>query len=588
MRRDKIQDVIITVSLIQQLVKKGLLDKDKAASLEFEVKSSNQREEEVLLEEKVVSEEVLFQLKSEILKIPLREVDPDDVPPEVLDLIPEESAKYYKMVPLAKKDDVLEVGMLYPEDLKAQEALQFLARQEKFSYQPFLITPSTFKNLFKKYKSLKGEVQRALEELEAEITPERIEEKATAAAAELERIVEEAPISKVVAVILRHAVSGRASDIHIEPTRTRTRIRFRVDGVLYSSLFLPIRVHPALVARIKILANLKIDETRIPQDGRFSTLINEKDIDFRVSTFPTAMGEKVALRILDPAMGRRSFEELGVSGVNLKVIKKAIKRPFGTVLATGPTGSGKTTTLYAILNLLNKESVNILTIEDPVEYYIEGVNQSKVRPEIGYDFARALRHMVRQDPDIIMVGEIRDEETAALATHAALTGHVLLSTLHTNNAIGAVPRLIDMGVKPFLIPPTLNVVISQRLVRRLCSFCKKKERPPFDIEDLIIKEIDAIPMKAKREIEIPSPLYIYKAKGCKKCNFKGFAGRIGIFEILTMTESLGEIIRKDPSESMIEKEARRQGMITMRQDGVLKVLEGITSLEEVLRVTTEE
>lgn len=556
--------------------------------MEFEVKSSGQKEEEVLLKKKVVSENVLFQLKSKTLKIPLKDVLPEDVPPEVLDLIPEESAKYYRMIPLSKKDKNLEVGMLYPEDLRAQEALQFLAREANLYHKAVLILPSTFENLLKKYKTLKGEVKRALEELETELTPEKIKREPAIRAGELERLVEEAPITKVVAVILRHAVEGRASDIHIEASREKVRVRFRVDGILHSSLFLPLRIHPAVIARIKILANLKIDETRIPQDGRFSAHIGAQDIDFRVSTFPTTLGEKAALRILDPVVGKRSFEELGITGPNLAAIKEAIKKPFGTVLATGPTGSGKTTTLYAILNLLNREGVNILTIEDPVEYYIEGINQSEVKPGIGYDFARALRHMVRQDPDIMMVGEIRDEETASLATHAALTGHILLSTLHTNNAIGAIPRLIDIGIKPFLIPPSLNIVIAQRLVRRLCPYCKKKERPALEIEELISKEIETIPKKARKDFKMPAILNIYKAKGCKKCNLKGLTGRIGLFEILTMTDSLAEVVRKGASEEALGKEASQQGMITIRQDGMLKVLEGLTSVEEVLRVTAEE
>lgn len=576
------------MSIIQQLVKKGLLDQEKANALIFEAKKTGKREEEILIEKKVISEEVLFQLKSEILKVPLKEISTEDVLPEVLDLIPEESARYYQMVPLVKKGNILEVGLLYPEDLKTQEALRFLARQENFEYKPFLILPSTFRNLLKKYTTLKGEVKKALEELKAELPPETPKKRARVSAPEIERLVEEAPISKVVGVVLRHAVEGRASDIHIEPTKDKVRIRFRVDGVLYSSLFLPLKIHPAIIARIKILSNLKIDETRIPQDGRFSAPFAEKEIDFRVSTFPTAMGEKVALRILDPTMGQQSFEELGIVGRNLKVLRKAVEKPFGMVLATGPTGSGKTTTLYAILNLLNKEGVNILTIEDPIEYYIDGINQSEVRPEIGYNFARALRHMVRQDPDIIMVGEIRDPETASLATHAALTGHILLSTLHTNNAIGAIPRMIDLGIKPFLIPPTLNAVISQRLVRRLCPDCKKRERPSPEIEELILKELESIPLKAKEDLKIPDIPYIWRAGGCQKCNLKGMIGRIGIFEILIMTDSLAEIIRREPSEKAIAEEAKRQGMITMRQDGILKVLEGLTSIEEVLRVTTEE
>jgi len=287
-------------------------------------------------------------------------------------------------------------------------------------------------------------------------------------------------------------------------------------------------------------------------------------------------------------MGKRTFDELGIIGRNEEILKEAIQKPYGTVLVTGPTGSGKTTTLYAVLSILNKEGVNIVTIEDPVEYNIEGINQSKVRTEIGYTFANALRSILRQDPDIIMVGEIRDEETAALATHAALTGHIMLSTLHTNNAVGAIPRLIDMGVKPFLIPPTLNVVIAQRLVRRLCSYCKVKESPPLEIEEVLLQELEAIPAVARKGLKIPSALKIYYSQGCRKCNYKGYSGRIGVFEILKMTDSLAKIIRKEPSEEAFLQEAMRQGMISMRQDGILKVLEGVTSLEEVLRVTGEE
>ncbi len=573
------------MSLIHELAKKGLLESSKVSALEYERKQSHKKEEEFLLEKGIVSEDVLFQLKSEKLGIPLKEVYPEDVAPEVINIIPEESASHYQMVPLAKKGNTIEVGMVYPEDIRAQEALQFLARENRFDYRVFLITPTTFGNLLQKYRSLRGEVTKALSELETEFVSEEIAEEVSA---RLERVVEEAPVTKVVSVILRHAVEGRASDIHIEPTRDKTRIRFRVDGVLYSSLFLPLKVHPAVVARVKILANLKIDETRIPQDGRFSVDVGNQNIDIRVSTFPTTMGEKVALRILDPTMGKKTFEELGIVGQNKTILSDALQKPYGMVLATGPTGSGKTTTLYAILNLLNKEGVNIVTIEDPVEYNIEGINQSRVRPEIGYTFANALRSILRQDPDIIMVGEIRDEETAALATHAALTGHIMLSTLHTNNAVGAIPRLIDMGVKPFLIPPTLNVVIAQRLVRRLCPYCKTKQTPPLEIEQLMVEELEAIPSPARKGIKIPSSFKIYLPQGCRKCNYKGYSGRVGIFEILKMTDQLAKIIRENPSKEAFSKEAFRQGMISMRQDGILKVLEGITSLEEVLRVTGEE
>jgi len=576
------------MSLLEQLVKKGLLDKERVASLEYEIKTSGKSEEEVALEKRIVTEGFLFGLKSQNLKIPLRSVLPEEVPLKILEMIPEESAKYYKMIPLARKDKVLEMGMVYPEDLKAREALKFLAQQGKFGYKIFLITPTTFNNLIKQYRTFRKEVKKALIELEEELKIEKAPKKVPMEKAEFERIAEEAPVIRVVAVILRYAVDGGASDIHIEPIRKELKIRFRIDGILHSSLLLPLKIHPAVVARVKILSNLKIDETRIPQDGRFSAKIGRSSIDFRVSTFPTTLGEKVVLRILDPTKGLKSFEELGLEERNFKVVKEATKKAYGLILATGPTGCGKTTTLYAILNLLNKEGVNIMTLEDPVEYYIEGVNQSQVRPEIGYSFAKGLRHMIRQDPDIIMVGEIRDEETAALATHAALTGHIVLSTLHTTNALGVIPRLIDLGVAPFLFPTSLSVVLAQRLARTLCPYCKKKIKPSSKVKEMIFKEINSLSPKVKEGVKIPKPLKIYQAVGCKRCRFEGYSGRIAVFEVLEMTLQLSEIVLKEPSESKIREEAQRQGMITMKQDGILKVLDGVTSVEEVLRVAEEK
>ena len=573
--------------LIQQLVKKGILDQEKATALEFEIRESGKKEEDVILGRRICSEDFLFGLKSENLKIPLKKITAQEVPLETLGMIPEETAKHYQMIPLIKKNNTLEVGMVYPEDLKAQEALKFLARQGKFNFEVFLVTPTTFSNLLRQYRTLRREVGRALEELETELKGEKVEARPRTAA-EFERLAEEAPITKIVAVILRHAVEGRASDIHIEPTRDRLRVRFRLLGILHSSIFLPLKTHPAVVARIKILANLKIDETRIPQDGRFSTIIDGNSIDFRVSTFPTTLGEKVAIRVLDPAIGLKTFGELGLEKRNLEVVKAAIGRPYGLILATGPTGCGKTTTLYAILQVLNKEGVNVVTLEDPVEYFIEGVNQSQVRPEIGYDFAIGLRHIVRQDPDIIMVGEIRDPETASLTTHAALTGHIVLSTLHTSNATGVIPRLIDLGTQPYLIPPTLSIAIAQRLIRKLCDNCKKRLLPKKEVKDLILKELESLPAQTKKDFEIPKPLYIWQAVGCKECNREGFTGRIGLFEILSMTDELSDIILKEPSEREISKEAERQGMITMKQDGILKVLAGTTTIEEVLRVAEEK
>jgi len=568
--------------LINQLLKKGIVSREQATALEYEAKNSQKKEEEVLLEKKLVTEDFLFGLKSEILKIPFKIVSAEEVKLRTMETIPEESAKYYKVIPLSSKENSLEIGMVYPEDLKAREALEFLSRQNKFTYKVFLISISNFNSLLRKYRSLKKEVNRALEELEIEM-----KKKPEAKAAEVQRIAEEAPISKVVAVILRHAVDGAASDIHIEPGKDKLRVRFRLDGVLHASIFLPKRILAAVVARIKILSNLKIDETRIPQDGRFSTTVADRNIDFRVSTLPTTLGEKVVMRILDPSKNKIDFETLGIIGRNLKVLKRGLEKSYGMILSTGPTGSGKTTSLYSILDIFNNGKVNISTLEDPVEYHMEGINQSQVRPEIGFAFSNGLRALLRQDPDIIMVGEIRDEETASLAIHAALTGHILLSTLHTSNTLGVIPRLVDMGIQKFLIPPTLNMMIAQRLVRRLCSHCKERVEAKEEIKGKIMEVLKEIPKESREGVKMDGPLMIYKAEGCKRCNSLGYSGRIGIYEILEMTKGLEDVILRTTSESEISKEAEKQGMITMKQDGVLKVLKGLTSFEEVLRVAED-
>jgi type IV pilus assembly protein PilB len=567
--------------IIEELIKKGVLTKEQGENLRKEAEVSGKREEEMILEKKILNEEELFSLKSEILKIPLKKIDPKEITPEILREIPEETVNFYKLVPISKKGKVFEVGMVYPEDLDAIEAVKFLARKKDLETRIFLITLSDFKKLIEQYSAKREEIEEALKELEKEIKLEK--ERPTPG--ELERIVEEAPITKAVASILRYGIEGESSDIHIEPFKDKLRVRYRFLGKLYSSIFLPIKVHSAVVSRIKILSDLRIDETRIPQDGRFSLTFGGRKIDFRVSTFPTAMGEKVAIRILDPKVGLKKMEELGLSGRNFEVLQKTIQKPFGMILVTGPTGSGKTTTLYAILQKLNQEGVNIVTLEDPVEYFIEGVNQSQIRPEIGYTFATGLRHVLRQDPDIIMVGEIRDKETAELAVHAALTGHLVLSTLHTNNALGVIPRLIDLGISPFLIPYSLSLAIAQRLVRRLCEKCKREVKPTKEVRDLILEEIAKLPDEERKKLKIPPVFKIFENRGCDECHQTGFSGRIGIFEVLEMTKELGEIILKEPSESKILDEARRQGMITMRQDGILKVLKGITTIEEVLRET---
>lgn len=577
------------MDIVKALVERNILAKDAAGQLSKELSGSSKTAEELLLERNLVAEELLFQTKAELLQIPLRTLEAKDIPFKVLELIPEDSARYYRMIPLARKNGMLEVGMVYPEDAKAKEALSFLARQGNFTFEPALVSLSLFEDIMRSYRSQQNEVGQALQELQGEMEGVRDD---TGKEAKLQRLVEEAPITKMVAVVLRNAVEGKASDIHIEPMRDKLRVRFRLLGDLYSSLFLPKRVHQAVVARIKILSSLKIDEQRVPQDGRFSANIDERSVDFRVATFPTAMGEKVAIRVLDPETGLRSFAELGLASSNLAKVERALKRPFGLALVTGPTGSGKTTTLYAMLQTLNKESTNIVSLEDPVEYVVPGVNQSQVHPEIHYDFASGLRQVLRQDPNVIMVGEVRDKETASLVVHAALTGHIVLSTLHTNNAVGVVPRLIDMGVDKYLIPATLSLALSQRLVRRLCDDCKERTKPAKEMKDLVLNELRK--MAASKEPAVNAHLAtrgedmaLFAPKGCKECGGAGFAGRIAIFEVLEMTDELSDIVLQNPSDLEIAKEAARQGMITMRQDGILKALEGVTTIEEVIRVSEE-
>ncbi len=578
------------IEILKELVKRKLLDKKLATEIEYQSKKEERSPEDILLEKKLISEKTLFKIKSELLGIPLKDVVPADIPTDLLEFIPEESVLHYKMVPLSRHDHVLEVGMVHPENLKAQEALSFLAREKGFSYKVVLIPYSVWRTILKRYKTLNKEIEEALEVLEAQSKEKQKTEKSPVLdfQQEISVLEKEAPIAKIVNALIRHAVEGKASDIHIEPLPEKVRVRFRTMGQLHSSITIAKEYHSPLVARIKILSNMRIDETRRPQDGRFSVNFEGTKIDFRVSTFPTALGEKVVIRVLDPSKGLLSFEELGLRKDNIEILKSSIEKPYGLILVTGPTGSGKSTTLYSVLNYLNKETVNIVTLEDPVEYFMEGVNQAQVNPEIGFTFARGLRHILRQDPDIIMVGEIRDLETVELTIHAALTGHLVLSTLHTNNAVGAIPRMIDMGIEPFLIPPTLELVIAQRLVRVLCQDCAQRVLAKARAREIIEKQWKLLPEQVRESYPLPQPLYIYKSTGCKKCNNTGYIGRTGIFELLKITDPIGELMLKKPSESKLFELAKKEGLVTMMQDGILKVLQGITSLEEVLRVALEK
>jgi type IV pilus assembly protein PilB len=444
-----------------------------------------------------------------------------------------------------------------------------------------LVTPSDVDLVLRKYTPFSDEVQAAVQALK--IRPGQFES-SFSKIIQLESgttVSGEAPIIRIVSALLKEAVGIGASDIHIEPQRTFLRVRFRVDGDLKEVLQLPMELEQPVVSRVKVLSNLRIDETRIPQDGRFRTVIYGKEIDFRVATFPTPAGEKVSLRVLDPSVGLKSLTDLGLSDYNIDIIKKEIERPYGMILLTGPTGSGKSTTLYALMQLLNKENVNIVSLEDPVEYTIDGPNQSQVRPEIGYDFASGLRQILRQDPDIIMVGEIRDGETASLAVHSALTGHLVLSTLHTNNAIGVIPRLVDMKVDSFLLPYTINLMAAQRLVPRLCQKCKTAKEPAAALMKVLKKEIAEMPERTRNKIK--EPMKAYYSPGCAACKNKGVAGRVAIFEAFTMTPELADLIAAGISENKIAEEAKRQGMVTMRQDGILKALNGLIGLEDVLK-----
>ena len=490
---------------------------------------------------------------------------------EVLKEIPRETAFFYQFLPFEKNNNILKIAIVDPNNITALEALKFLSRHNNFKTELYQTSSEDFNIALKQYASMGKEVEQALGVFESELEQEIVKAQEQETEAEkIERLAEEAPITKMVAVILRHAVEGNASDIHIEPTKKDLKIRFRTDGVLHTSLVLPKKIHQSIVSRIKILSNLKIDEQRKPQDGRFQTFISGRDIDFRVSVLPTSNGEKAALRLLDPNIGIQKLSQLGLRDKASQIIDHNLKKPFGMILITGPTGSGKSTTLYAMLRILNKESVNIITLEDPIEYRIDGINQSQIKPEIGYTFASGLRSILRQDPDAIMIGEIRDKETAELAVHAALTGHIVLSTLHTNNAIGAIPRLIDMGIEPFLIASALNLVVAQRLVKKII----KKTEPKILPE----KEIELFKKESKNfNIKIPNKLVKPKKYG----------GRIGIFELFEITPQLEKVIIDKPTEDAFEEAVQEQGMISMKQDGLVKVLQGLTSLEEVLKAVEE-
>ncbi len=539
-----------------------------------------------------ISEEDILEAKGAYYAIPTRRLADKDVSFDVLQYIPEESAIHYKIAPIGLTDGVLEVGLLQPDNIEARDALTFISTKIGLPYKIFLISPADFDHVIKTYRGLSGEVGKALEELTTDFSADEVVEEETRKVEEVSAgagdgmkiagtagIVEDAPVTKIVATILRYAAEGNASDIHIEAVADRVRVRFRVDGTLHTSLVLPIKVHRAVVARIKVLSNIKLDEKRKPQDGRFSARVEGRKVDLRVSTFPSYYGEKVVLRILDPEKGARKVTDIGLRKRDLKNLKDALNRPYGLILISGPTGSGKSTTLYSMLGEIDREEVNVVSLEDPVEYNVEGVAQSQVMPEIGYTFASGLRSILRQDPDIIMVGEIRDKETAQLAIQAALTGHLVLSTIHTNNAIGVVPRLVDMGIDPYLIAPTLILAVAQRLVRLLCSGAGKPiSLDESGLQTLIDKQFADLPEEFRSEI--PQVSEVLEASPTPECP-NGTRGRVAVFETMPITRELERVILTDPTDVAIWKVAREQGMFTMKEDAIIKALEKKIPFEEV-------
>ncbi len=568
------------------LENKQALNQEHVNTIKEKIQDKKFDLESFIIKEKLLEEEKLAEYKAEFHNLGYMNLVDFDVKEAALNFLPSEIAKNYKMVCFERKPKKIKVGLVDP-NFKAFEAVNFLAMDENLSVEYYIVSKTGLNKTIKQYQKIEEEVSSALE-VKAQEDDLQLSEKPED---DLTEDISSAPISRIVSVIIRHAVEAKASDIHIEPLDKESRVRYRVDGVLHTSLTLPRSVHNAVIARIKVLAKLKLDETRVPQDGRIRLVVNKRDVDFRISTMPLSSSEKVVMRILDTDEGAPSLKDLGFNKVNLKVLEEGIKKTSGILLSTGPTGSGKTTTLYSLLGILNKEGVNISTLEDPIEYEMKGVNQSQVRSKIGFSFASGLRSILRQDPDIIMVGEIRDEETAELAIHAALTGHLVLSTLHTNDSIGAIFRLMDMKIEPFLLASTLKTIVAQRLARKICTACRQERKYTTDEADKIIDNLKTLDFNYIKE-ELPDLKDLedirnwktYKAVGCSRCEDTGYTGRLAIGETINVVESLSEMISEKSNDLNLETVKKTQNFVSLYQDGSIKVLKGITTLEEVLRV----
>lgn len=575
--------------LKQFVIDSGLADKSEVEKALKKAHKKNVGLGDVLISEGIVAEDEFRRVQAHVLGIPFVSLKKERIPFEVLSLIPEPVARNHNVVAYNKKEKTLEVAMLDTEDLSA---IDFIRKKTGLKILPRLTDSESIKRAILQYqKSLKAEFGDIIQKESLSIKDIK-ETKDDTSEEELRKMAEDLPVVRIVDSLLKHAIIQGASDIHIEQLEGEVLVRYRIDGILHDAMTLPKHAGPSIVARIKVLANLKLDEKRLPQDGRFKVDSEGEKVSFRVSVLPTYYGEKIVMRLLRENVKGFTLEGLGFHGDGLERIHKAVKNTTGMILTTGPTGSGKTTTLYTILDILNTAKVNISTIEDPVEYQIPRINQTQVKSDIGFTFSTGLRSLVRQDPDIIMVGEIRDTETASLAVNAALTGHLVLSTLHTNSASGAMPRLIDMGIEPFLIVSTVEVILGQRLVRRLCDSKEEYNLKPKEIETLReTVDLDVV-MKALKEEKIVGPdatwekVPFYKPKESKDCP-DGFSGRLGIHEVMGMSESIKEIIMKGGTAAEVERQAKQEGMMTMIEDGIFKAVQGITTIEEVLRVISE-
>jgi type IV pilus assembly protein PilB len=568
----------------EYLIDSAIISKDKMDDYDKRDAKGKSWEDD-FLSDKVLTSEQILNAKSRAFNLPAADLSIIEISPEALNILSQKAAENYQMIVFEKGAGQIKIGLVNPDNFQAHEAADFLAKQQGMMASYYVITNSDFKKAVNSYSEFKKEIGTALQSAEAKFAQKEVLE-GSSKDTDLSQQIKTAPVAKIVSVIIEHAADGGASDIHIEPGRTESRVRYRVDGILHTSISLPNYLHSAVVSRIKVMANLKLDETRTPQDGRIRMELNGRDVDLRVSVLPMLGAEKIVIRVLDTSKGVPSLAELGFSSHHIEIINRNVTKPFGLFLLTGPTGSGKATTLYSILNILNTENSNITTLEDPIEYYINGINQSQINTEIGFTFANGLRAILRQDPNIIMVGEIRDNETAELVVHAALTGHLVFSTLHTNDAWGAVPRLSDMQVESFLLSSIFNLVMAQRLVRKICADCKTEIKLPPDLEQKIREEIKDIPEALLNDL--PKEIKFFKGKGCPNCNNSGYVGRSVLSEILEITPPLKDLIAKRSEMEAVRVQLKKQNFINLRQDGIIKALKGVTTLEEVIRASQEQ